>query len=75
MQWAAARKTTRKEDRAYCLLGIFEVFIPPIYGEGEHAFFRLQEAINNRSKESESLIVTCLPSIRITVVHFNVQFC
>jgi hypothetical protein len=75
MQWAAGRRTTRKEDRAYCLLGIFDVFMPPIYGEGENAFIRLQEAINNRSKGSESLIVTSLPSIRISVVHFYVQFC
>jgi hypothetical protein len=44
MSWAAKRKTTMKEDRAYCLLGIFEVFMPLIYGEGEdHAFERLRK--------------------------------
>ena len=44
--WAAKRKTTRKEDEAYCLLGIFGVYIPTIYGEGDHAFVRLDEAID-----------------------------
>jgi hypothetical protein len=40
--WAKNRQTTRKEDKAYCLLGIFGVFMPLIYGEGEdHAFKRL----------------------------------
>ncbi|KAK3389956.1 heterokaryon incompatibility protein-domain-containing protein, partial [Podospora didyma] len=45
MSWAAKRQTTRLEDAAYCLLGIFEVNMPMIYGEGERAFQRLQEAI------------------------------
>ena len=50
MQWAAKRDTTRKEDEAYCLLGIFNVFIPLIYGEGENAFRRLKEEINKSSR-------------------------
>jgi hypothetical protein len=45
MRWAAKRTTTRKEDKAYCLLGIFDVYLPLIYGEGENAFVRLQEEI------------------------------
>lgn len=46
MSWAARRKTTVKEDKAYCLLGLFEVFMPLIYGEREdHAFLRLKEEI------------------------------
>ncbi|KAL2062462.1 hypothetical protein VTL71DRAFT_6728 [Oculimacula yallundae] len=45
MSWAAGRKTTRVEDLAYCLLGIFEVSMPMIYGEGMKAFSRLQEEI------------------------------
>jgi hypothetical protein len=45
MRWAAFRKTTRVEDIAYCLLGIFDVNMPLLYGEGEAAFIRLQEAI------------------------------
>jgi ankyrin repeat protein len=45
MSWAAERKTTRIEDMAYCLLGIFDINMPLIYGEGENAFIRLQEEI------------------------------
>ncbi|KAI9694181.1 MAG: hypothetical protein M1822_003452 [Bathelium mastoideum] len=47
MSWAEKRTTTRKEDEAYCLLGIFNVHMPLIYGEGrDHAFMRLREEIN-----------------------------
>ncbi|ETS80401.1 hypothetical protein PFICI_07930 [Pestalotiopsis fici W106-1] len=47
--WAANRTTKREEDMAYCLLGIFDVFLPPIYGEGmQHALERLEEAIQKR---------------------------
>jgi hypothetical protein len=45
MSWAARRKTTRPEDMAYCLLGIFNVNLPLLYGEQEKAFQRLQEEI------------------------------
>jgi len=52
MSWASSRQTTRVEDMAYCLLGIFNVNMPMIYGEGERAFTRLQEEI---AKESNDL--------------------
>ena len=42
MSWAAQRKTTRIEDQAYCLLGLFGVNMPLLYGEQENAFLRLQ---------------------------------
>lgn len=45
MSWAAKRQTTRAEDMAYCLLGIFNINMPLLYGEGEQAFQRLQEEI------------------------------
>ncbi|KAI7769765.1 hypothetical protein LZL87_003255 [Fusarium oxysporum] len=45
MSWLANRKTTRTEDMAYCMLGIFDINMLPIYGEGKRAFFRLQEEI------------------------------
>ncbi len=45
MSWAAERETTRIEDTAYCLLGIFGVHLPFVYGEGERAFRRLQDTI------------------------------
>ncbi|PIL28754.1 hypothetical protein GSI_08798 [Ganoderma sinense ZZ0214-1] len=48
MRWAASREATRIEDEAYSLLGIFGITMPTLYGEGEHAFQRLQEAILQR---------------------------
>jgi hypothetical protein len=45
LSWAAYRETTREEDAAYCLLGIFDVNMPLLYGEGTKAFRRLQEEI------------------------------
>ena len=45
MSWAASRTTTRLEDEAYALMGIFGVKIPISYGEGRYAFIRLQEEI------------------------------
>ncbi|KAG0691891.1 hypothetical protein DFH29DRAFT_760517, partial [Suillus ampliporus] len=46
MTWAAGRKTTRVEDVAYSLMGIFDVSLQIAYGEGgDRAFFRLIEAI------------------------------
>jgi hypothetical protein len=45
MSWAATRQTTRVEDMAYCLLGIFDINMPMLYGEGPRAFLRLQEHI------------------------------
>jgi hypothetical protein len=38
MSWASRRETTRSEDRAYSLMGLFGVNMPPLYGEGENAF-------------------------------------
>jgi ankyrin repeat protein len=45
MSWASKRKTTRDEDLAYCLMGMFGINMPLLYGEGERAFTRLQEEI------------------------------
>ncbi|KAL8377287.1 hypothetical protein RB595_008123 [Gaeumannomyces hyphopodioides] len=45
MSWAAGRVTKRPEDVAYCLLGLFRVNMPMLYGMGKKAFFRLQEEI------------------------------
>ena len=51
MSWAANRRTTRVEDAAYCLLGIFDVNMPMLYGEGARAFIRLQEEIAKDSND------------------------
>ncbi|KAK0750496.1 heterokaryon incompatibility protein-domain-containing protein [Schizothecium vesticola] len=52
MSWAARRSTTRAEDIAYCLLGIFDVNMPLLYGEGGvRAFQRLQQEIVRHSPD------------------------
>lgn len=51
MSWATGRQTTRVEDRAYSLLGLFGVYMPTIYGEGENAFIRLQIEIMKSSND------------------------
>ncbi|PKS12108.1 hypothetical protein jhhlp_001406 [Lomentospora prolificans] len=56
MSWAATRQTTRLEDAAYSLLGLFGVNMPLIYGEGTRAFLRLQDEIL-RAKEDLSLLL------------------
>ncbi len=47
MSWGASRDTGRKEDMAYCMLGIFGVSMEVRYGaaEEENAFMRLQETL------------------------------
>jgi hypothetical protein len=51
MSWASRRETTREEDRAYSLLGLFDVNMPMVYGEGERAFARLQQEIMKISND------------------------
>lgn len=45
MSWAAGRSTTRIEDRAYCLLGLFDINMPLLYGDGKKSFSPLQEEL------------------------------
>ena len=54
MSWAAGRQTTRIKDTAYCLLGLFGVNMPLLYGEGDKAFTRLQHEIL-KSSHDESI--------------------
>ncbi|KAF2093513.1 HET-domain-containing protein [Rhizodiscina lignyota] len=49
MSWASGRETSRPEDMAYSLMGIFSVNMPMLYGEGDRAFRRLQEEIMKSS--------------------------
>lgn len=51
MSWASRRETTRVEDRAYCLMGLFDVHMPALYGEGKKAFLRLQLEILSKSDD------------------------
>ncbi|KAK4194526.1 putative vegetative incompatibility protein HET-E-1 [Triangularia verruculosa] len=55
MSWAAYRLTARKEDEAYSLLGLFGVNMPLLYGEGRHAFYRLQQEILKTSSDQSIL--------------------
>ncbi len=53
MSWASRRRTTRTEDQAYCLMGLFDVNMPPLYEEGSKAFDRLQlEILKGSDDES-----------------------
>lgn len=55
MSWAAMRVTSRIEDIAYCLLGIFDVTMSMIYGEGNRAFLRLQQEIMKNTGDTSIL--------------------
>ncbi|KAB5584766.1 heterokaryon incompatibility protein-domain-containing protein [Coniochaeta sp. 2T2.1] len=60
MSWVSDRTTTRPEDVAYCLLGVFDVHMPLIYGEGARAFVRLQEEIIKISEDHSIFAWTTL---------------
>jgi Heterokaryon incompatibility protein (HET) len=67
--WAVNRRTTKVEDRAYCLLGIFGVFMPPLYGEGlEHALKRLKNEIK-KSVRGECVSYMCATYVINLTVH------
>jgi hypothetical protein len=51
MSWVSERETLREEDMAYCLLGLFDVNMPLLYGEGKKAFVRLQLEIIKQSDD------------------------
>ncbi|CCX05199.1 Similar to Vegetative incompatibility protein HET-E-1; acc. no. Q00808 [Pyronema omphalodes CBS 100304] len=51
MSWASERVTTRIEDTVYCLMGIFGIHMPILYGQKENAFYRLQREIINSSDD------------------------
>lgn len=59
MDWAATRKTTMIEDEAYCLLGIYGINMPLLYGEGRNAFFRLQKELIQHSDDQSIFAWAC----------------
>lgn len=59
--WASRRTTTRDEDVAYCLMGLFGVNMALLYGERERAFIRLQEEIMKHS-DDQSIFAWTLPT-------------
>lgn len=66
MSWAANRTTTKPEDKAYCLLGIFGVNMDLRYGEDEQAFIRLQKELVTNYRD-ESIFAWTNPNPRIDV--------
>ncbi|KAE9380043.1 HET-domain-containing protein [Stipitochalara longipes BDJ] len=63
--WASKRQTLRIEDMAYCLMGLFGVNMPLLYGEGSKAFIRLQLEIMKVS-DDDSLFAWTDWSIQAT---------
>ena len=63
MSWASARHTTRLEDQAHCLMGIFDVNMPLLYGEGRKAFYRLQDEIMKQDDDQSLFAWTTAESI------------
>ena len=74
MSWAAYRRTTRAEDAAYCLFGLFDVNLPLLYGEGgENAILRLQLEIFARNDDF-SLLAWSRPRSRYCLWWILTQF-
>lgn len=72
LSWAAKRETTRAEDMVYCLLGIFDVYMPLIYGEGrKNALARLKEQFDKNSKDKEPLLDDNQRRILLGSLRFN----
>ena len=59
ISWAADRTTSRVEDRAYSLLGLLDINMPMIYGEGKKAFHRLQLEIIRESNDQSIFAWGC----------------
>jgi len=62
--WASTRQTTREEDQAYSLLGLFDINMPMLYGEGAKAFLRLQEQIVSQSADMSIFMWTDLQTMQ-----------
>jgi len=65
LSWSANRLTTRREDKAYCLLGIFGIFMPLIYGEGDYACTRLRDAIDKKQQDESASIDRVLSALPV----------
>ncbi|KAI0441147.1 hypothetical protein F4803DRAFT_524722 [Xylaria telfairii] len=63
MSWMAHRTTTREEDMAYSMVGIFGITMTPQYGEGRGAFMRLQEILLTTYLFDESLFAWKMPEL------------
>jgi hypothetical protein len=70
MSWMAGRTTTREEDIAYAMLGLFNITMTPQYGEGQYAFLRLQHELLSKTTD-ESLFAWQMPDPS-TGTQFNI---
>lgn len=74
LAWAAERSTKREEDSAYSLLGIFGVFMPPIYGERkEHAMKRLRQTIREAEDKAKENLLMSLRFDQMTSRRANIK--
>ena len=65
MSWMSRRKTSRIEDMAYCMLGLFDVNMPLLYGEGRKSFMRLQLEILKKSDDESIFAWTTTASMHL----------
>lgn len=63
MSWMAGRTTTKEEDIAYSMVGLFGITLTPVYGEGMRAFTRLQEILMSSRFMEESLFAWKMPAV------------
>ncbi|KAF2823744.1 hypothetical protein CC86DRAFT_354984 [Ophiobolus disseminans] len=74
LSWAAGRLTKREEDSAYALLGLFGVFMSPIYGEGKtHAMKRLRETIQQAEGKAERDLMKSLQFDQMSLRETNIK--
>ncbi|RYP01934.1 hypothetical protein DL765_010801 [Monosporascus sp. GIB2] len=71
MSWTEKRETKREEDAAYSLLGIFHVYLPPIYGEGrDNALIRLKKEIRGREEAASGAILNAIWMVSTGAISF-----
>lgn len=75
MSWVARRRTTRKEDEAYCLLGLFNVNMAMLYGEEEGAFVRLQEELIRQTTDQSVFVHDGCGDVLLASSPSDFEFC
>ncbi|KAF7188840.1 Vegetative incompatibility protein HET-E-1, partial [Pseudocercospora fuligena] len=73
MSWIVGRTTQRIEDMAYCLLGLFDVSMPMIYGEEDKAFNRLWREIKQQAEDQESEMPPALRRNRRRLLDYDLR--
>jgi hypothetical protein len=65
LSWAENRNTKRREDKAYSLLGLFSIFMPLLYGEGDNAIRRLKQEIERVHSEHArfNFLLASIPTV------------